>query len=130
MARALVVGASGGIGAAFGTEMDRRGYEVLRLSRSDAGLEVTDEASVAAALEATEGPLRLVFVATGALVIDCHEPERAVRKVTGKGFCIRYGSTRWGQFWCSSMRCDFCRRERRRCLPLSRHASARSGTTE
>ena len=85
MARALVVGASGGIGAAVATEMDRRGYEVLRLSRSEDGLDVTDEASVAAALGTIEGPLRLVLVATGALVIDRHEPEKTVREVTGEG---------------------------------------------
>ena len=85
MARALVVGASGGIGTAVATEMDRRGYDVLRLSRSEDGLDVTDEASVAVALGTIEGPLRLVLVATGALVIDRHEPEKTVREVTGEG---------------------------------------------
>ncbi len=85
MARALVVGSSGGIGSAVAAELDRRGCEVLRLSRSEDGLDVTDEASVAAALGLIEGPLRLVFVATGALVIDGHEPERSVREVTAEG---------------------------------------------
>ncbi len=86
MSRALVVGASGGIGAAVATELGRRGYGVSRLSRSEDGLDVTNEDSVAAALGFIEGPLRLVFVATGALVVDCHEPERSVREVTAEGF--------------------------------------------
>ncbi|MDE0697812.1 MAG: SDR family NAD(P)-dependent oxidoreductase [Boseongicola sp.] len=85
MGRALVVGASGGIGAAVAAELERRGYAVLRLSRSQDGLDVTDEDSVAAALEPVEGPFWLVLVATGALVIDGHEPERAVREVTAEG---------------------------------------------
>ncbi len=85
MKRALVVGASGGIGAAISKELDGRGWAVTGLSRSGDGLDVTDEASVEAALTALDGPFQLVFVATGALVIDGHEPEKAVRDVTGAG---------------------------------------------
>ena len=85
MARALVIGASGGIGSAMASELERRGWDVTGLSRSRDGLDVTDEASVEAALGALEGPFHLVFVATGALVIDGHEPEKAVREVTAQG---------------------------------------------
>ena len=85
MERALVVGASGGIGSAVAAALDARGVAVVRLSRSVDGLDVTDEASVEAALGALEPPFDLVFVATGALVVDGHEPEKTLRAVTAKG---------------------------------------------
>lgn len=85
MARALVIGASGGIGSAVVAELERRGHDVTGLSRRDNGLDVTDEASVAAALDRLEGSFDLVFVATGALVIDGCEPEKALSEVTPEG---------------------------------------------
>ena len=75
--RSLVIGASGGIGAAIADALVRRG-EVVRLSRRDNGLELTDEASVAAALAAFEPPFDLIFVATGAL----GTPEKQLRALT------------------------------------------------
>jgi NAD(P)-dependent dehydrogenase (short-subunit alcohol dehydrogenase family) len=85
MARALVIGASGGIGRAVSDELAARGWEVTGLSRSRDGLDVTDEASVEAALGALEGRFLMVFVATGALVVDGHGPEKAVREITPEG---------------------------------------------
>ena len=85
MTRALVIGASGGIGSAISNELQTRDWAVTGLSRSGDGLDVTNEASVEAALTTFDGPFQLVFVATGALVIDGHEPEKAVRDVTGAG---------------------------------------------
>lgn len=85
MARALVIGASGGIGSAVSAELGQRGWQVTGLSRSGDGLDVTDERSVEAALGSLEGPFHLVFVATGALVVDGHEPEKAVREITPEG---------------------------------------------
>ncbi len=90
MARALVIGASGGIGSAVAAELKRRGHDVTGLSRRVDGLDVTDEASVAAALGGLEGPFDLVFVATGALVIDGHEPEKAVGEVTPDGLLNQF----------------------------------------
>ncbi|MEM7753597.1 MAG: SDR family NAD(P)-dependent oxidoreductase, partial [Pseudomonadota bacterium] len=90
MARALVIGASGGIGLAVAEELTRRGHEVTRLSRRENGLDVTDEALVEAALGALDGPFELIFVATGALVIDGHEPERAVRELTPDGLLNQF----------------------------------------
>lgn len=73
--RALVIGASGGIGRAVAEELGSRGAEVVGLSRRDEGLDVTDEASVAAALEGI-APVDLVFVATGALTCTRDAPEK------------------------------------------------------
>jgi NAD(P)-dependent dehydrogenase (short-subunit alcohol dehydrogenase family) len=75
--RSLVIGASGGIGAAVADALAMRGT-VTRLSRRDTGLDVTDEASVAAALAPLEGPFDLIFVATGAL----GTPEKQLRALT------------------------------------------------
>lgn len=85
MTRVLVVGASGGIGSAISAEYAQRGFDVTGLSRSDNGLDVTDEESVATLMGALEGPFHRVIVTTGALVVDGHEPERAVRDITATG---------------------------------------------
>lgn len=82
MKRALVVGATGGIGSAVERELTARGYCVTGLSRHVDAIDVTDEASVEAAFARLDPPFHLIFVATGALVIDGHEPEKAVRDVT------------------------------------------------
>ena len=82
MNRALIIGASGGIGSAVAHEIGQRGWNVTGLSRSADGLDVTDEASVEDALGALEVPFHLIFVATGVLVIDGNEPEKAVAQIT------------------------------------------------
>lgn len=82
MKRALVIGASGGIGRAITAELHTRGWNVTGLSRSEHGLDVTDEASVERALSALDDPFQLIFVATGALEVDGHGPEKAIAQVT------------------------------------------------
>ena len=82
MKRALVIGASGGIGSAIASELGSRGWEVVGLSRSRDGLDVTDEASVETALSELRAPFNLIFVATGALEVDGNEPEKAIAQVT------------------------------------------------
>ncbi len=81
MTQALVVGASGGIGAALAAALEARGAGVVRLSRSGDGLDVTDEASVEAALGRIEGPFDVILVATGALGIAGAVPEKTLRAV-------------------------------------------------
>ena len=85
---AVVIGASGGIGAAI-CSLLRNGEgvgQVLALSRSDPAnpIDLTDEASIAAAAgRAAQLPnLRLVFVATGLLHDgDALQPEKALRSL-------------------------------------------------
>ncbi|MFQ6553096.1 SDR family NAD(P)-dependent oxidoreductase [Aestuariibius insulae] len=90
MERALIIGASGGIGSAIAQEAEQRGAEVTRISRTQDGLDVTDEASVEQILGALEGPFDLIFVATGALVVNGHEPEKAFSSVTFDGFADQF----------------------------------------
>lgn len=75
---AVVIGASGGIGAALADAIEEEGGTVLRLSRPV--LDLTDEASIAAAA-ARAGSPELVIVATGILHDDAHGPEKALRDV-------------------------------------------------
>ena len=81
MEKALIIGASGGIGRAMADALAQRGVQVVGLSRSGDGLDVTDEASVMHHLGALEGPFDLILVATGALEIDGAEPEKTLRHV-------------------------------------------------
>ncbi|WP_343081677.1 SDR family NAD(P)-dependent oxidoreductase [Ostreiculturibacter nitratireducens] len=83
--RSLVIGASGGIGGAVAEKLGQRG-EVVALSRSGAGLDVTDEGCVAAALERLDGQFDLVFVATGAL----GSPEKAIRSLDARALADQF----------------------------------------
>ena len=87
--RAAIFGASGGIGGALVEALMERGYEVLAGSRrgvDHAGegfkFDLTDEASIARAalMIGKGGPLDLVIVATGALILpDGRGPEKSFR---------------------------------------------------
>jgi NAD(P)-dependent dehydrogenase (short-subunit alcohol dehydrogenase family) len=88
--RALVVGASGGIGAALVAVLRERGADVVGVSRQGDGLEVTDEASVARILGDLEGMFDLVIVATGALVIRDVGPEKTIRALTAEGLAAQF----------------------------------------
>jgi NAD(P)-dependent dehydrogenase (short-subunit alcohol dehydrogenase family) len=79
---AVVIGATGGVGAAVTTLLRATGrYAVVHaLSRSGTGFDLEDEASIAAAAARVAGgpPPTLVFVATGVLHHG-FEPERSWR---------------------------------------------------
>jgi NAD(P)-dependent dehydrogenase (short-subunit alcohol dehydrogenase family) len=84
--RAIVIGASGGIGAALVDALQRSGAfsEVVGLSRSGANaIDICDEASVkAAAARLIDGaPIRLLIVATGVLKDDKIAPEKSLREI-------------------------------------------------
>lgn len=80
MKRALVIGASGGIGSAVAQELETREFEVVGVSRSGDGLDVTDAASVERVLGAQSGLFDLVFVAIGTLAAG-GAPEKALGAV-------------------------------------------------
>lgn len=77
--RALVIGASGGIGQAFeqALQADPRCAEVQAFSRGQPlDWDLADEASLAALAAQVKGPLHLVVDATGALSLDGLGPEK------------------------------------------------------
>jgi NAD(P)-dependent dehydrogenase (short-subunit alcohol dehydrogenase family) len=98
--RAAVIGASGGIGAAFTEALaahPRVGviHALSRSGRAPAGeriqpghIDIEDEATIARAAEAVgdAGPLHLVFAATGLLHDDTLHPEKTWRDLTPDGF--------------------------------------------
>lgn len=82
---AVVVGASGGIGAALAAAIEEEGESVFAFARCWSGarhIDVTDEASVAAAAESlgAQSPT-LVVVATGLLHDGERGPEKATREL-------------------------------------------------
>ncbi len=90
MDTALIIGASGGIGAAVAQALGARGVAVTGLSRSGDGLDVTDEGSVRAALGRLSGPYDLILVATGALEIGGARPEKALKQVTAQAMVDQF----------------------------------------
>ena len=84
--KALIIGSSGGIGHALTSRLqaDARFDAVATLSRSEDGLDITDEKSVADAagqLMSIHGTFDLIVNATGALVIDGAPPEKTIKAV-------------------------------------------------
>jgi NAD(P)-dependent dehydrogenase (short-subunit alcohol dehydrogenase family) len=79
--RSLVVGASGGIGAALLQALVARGDTVVGLSRSGDGLDVADADAVARVMGGLDGTFDTIFVATGALVIDGQGPEKTLKSL-------------------------------------------------
>lgn len=87
---ALVIGSSGGIGAALVDELDAmpRCGEVVSLSRaSHPSFDLTNEASIAAIADEWKSAGRkfdLVFDATGALTIQGEGPEKSLAALNGE----------------------------------------------
>ncbi len=81
MEHSLIIGASGGIGAALAQALLERDGAVVTLSRSANGLDVTDPASVAQAMGALEGPFTRVIIATGILAPPGHAPEKTLAAI-------------------------------------------------
>lgn len=95
--RALVIGASGGIGGAFLSALtaDPGCGGAVGLSRSGDGIDVTSDADMAAAAARLRdllagAPLDLIICATGALQIDGHAPEKALARVTPAAMAAQF----------------------------------------
>lgn len=83
--RALVLGASGGIGMALASCLAEDGNceKLVRLSRREDGFDVTDETAVRRAAEALGGQdFDLIICATGALTIGGVGPEKSIRQIS------------------------------------------------
>lgn len=81
MQRALIIGASGGIGAAITQQLRSDGTAVQTLSRREDGLDLMRPATISQAFEAVEGPFDLVFIATGILAPTGGTPEKSVAAI-------------------------------------------------
>lgn len=88
--RALIIGSSGGIGAALAARLAANGAEVVGLSRSTDGLDITDETTVKAASTRHPGPFDLVFDATGAIEIDGRGPEKSLAAIDAAAMAAQF----------------------------------------
>mgnify|MGYP001162625079 CR=1 FL=1 len=91
--RALVIGASGGIGQAFCTVLadDPRCAALERLSRKSDGIDITNEPSIAEAAKRFEGmSFDLIVCATGALHINGVGPEKTIRVLDGEAMARQF----------------------------------------
>jgi len=82
--RAVVIGASGGIGSAMCSLLRDRtdGGEITALSRRGDGLDILNEDSVArCAAEFSGRPIHFLFCATGALTIEGKAPEKGLKHI-------------------------------------------------
>lgn len=91
MSRALVLGASGGIGAALAEALAARGVEVTGLSRSRDGLDLTRPETVAQAAARLAGQrFETILNATGALVIDGAPPEKSLDALDARAMADQF----------------------------------------
>ena len=80
--KAVVIGATGGIGAALAEALEAEGANVTRLGRrTTPALDLLDEASIAAAASAIGPGLHLVIDATGFLHDARFSPEKSLRQI-------------------------------------------------
>lgn len=77
--KVLLIGASGGIGQALGDALSAT--TLTRLSRSQNGLDLTDEASIISAVAGLDGPFEVMIDATGALEIGGYGPEKSLSQI-------------------------------------------------
>lgn len=87
MQRVLILGATGGIGSALLSRLPG----AVPLSRAD-GLDWRDPAEAETALLAiaSQGPFDLIFDATGALEIDGHGPEKALKAIDADAMAAQF----------------------------------------
>jgi len=78
MKRSLVIGASGGIGAALAAQLEG---DVVTLSRSADGFDVCHTERAQQQLAAIDGPFDRVIVALGVLAPTGHAPEKSVAAI-------------------------------------------------
>ncbi|MBO6511668.1 MAG: SDR family NAD(P)-dependent oxidoreductase [Roseibium sp.] len=81
MKRALIIGASGGIGAAVCSQLSERQCTVVGLSRNKDDLDITDRASVDRVLGNLEGTFDFILIATGILAPAGGAPEKSLEQV-------------------------------------------------
>jgi NAD(P)-dependent dehydrogenase (short-subunit alcohol dehydrogenase family) len=79
--RALVIGASGGIGAALCSNLARKGSDVTRLSRANDGFDITDPSRVQLLMDGLEGTFDTVLIASGILAADGERPEKSLSDI-------------------------------------------------
>lgn len=99
---ALVIGASGGIGAALASRLRAHG-PTHTLSRAEGEIDLTDQTSIAAAAErmAAHAPFDRIIVAAGLLHGDGISPERALRELNAEWLARSFAVNAIGPALCA-----------------------------
>ena len=82
MKKILIIGNSGGIGAALEQAYLRKGWECEGLSRQNNGIDFTRPETIPAALSLLNGAFDTIIIATGALTIGSAVPEKTIRALS------------------------------------------------
>lgn len=128
---AIIVGASGGIGAALAAELEARGdfAHIIRLSRaSEPAIDLMDDDGIARAAKfvATQGlSPELVIVATGILHKDGKGPEKSLRELDAEWMLLNYRINAIGPALIAKHFLPLMPRDHRTCLAV---LSARVGS--
>lgn len=93
--RALVIGSSGGIGSALTLEL-KKTHDIIDISRSRDGFDITSASSVTEHLDALDGVFDRVIVATGALEIDGAAPEKTLRDLSPQALLDQFALNAMG----------------------------------
>jgi NAD(P)-dependent dehydrogenase (short-subunit alcohol dehydrogenase family) len=83
MERALIMGDTGGIGAAVAAALRAQNVQVTGLSRKT-GFDITNPAKIDAVLQALTGPFDMIFIATGVLAPSGTGPEKSLVAVNAR----------------------------------------------
>ena len=95
---ALIIGDSGGLGAALGLSLGSRPeWHVDGLSRSRDGLDLCDETALAEAADARAGvEYDLIFIATGILGTAAFDPEKSFKQLSASAMRDVFAATTIG----------------------------------
>ncbi|WP_170415339.1 SDR family NAD(P)-dependent oxidoreductase [Ruegeria atlantica] len=90
MEKALVIGASGGIGGAITNRLRHQSVHVTPLTRSQDGFDLTNPEIVDRTLAGIAGPFDLILVAAGALEINGAAPEKTIRSLSAQAMMDQF----------------------------------------
>ena len=91
MLNILVVGSSGGIGRALHEQSISDGNNVIGISRSQDGLDITNEQSILSALGRVQDiQFDKIFIATGELASEGFEPEKTIDRIDPQNSIMQF----------------------------------------
>lgn len=90
MMRALIIGASGGIGSGVKTALTEQGYDVLALSRKSHGFDFKDSGHVQELLSRISGTFDLIFVCSGVLTETIERPEKSLAELSADEMAAQF----------------------------------------
>ena len=85
MKNTLIIGNSGGVGAALEAQYQAQGWYCTGICRQHDGLELREPDTIKSVLATIDGPFDTVVIATGALCIDGYTPEKTIKSLTHQG---------------------------------------------